>query len=549
MKLRNMVKKFSCGLLATTMVLSLVACGSKESDDDDEKEEKKSKATVEKSVDDLMSDITANAYEISTEDIEKALEDDCLTYEEFEGLLKKLPSCKAEANFDFDISAETEYDGDKESEEIVVDCSYLVEYDSENMGIHYNIEMKMETYDEKENMSMDLWIVNEDGTYYSYELTSDDDVAYRTELGNIKELFGENGISKDALLAAIEEIEIPEEYMDLYNSIEDFSESKMAEEFKEYFSLAKEYVEYSGKEYYNLVMNFDAADMLNTIKDSDEVKELLEALEIAEIDELLEMEITEGLTVQDFIDITKFDINYYIDPTELFVTHIECDFKDFLDNTFGVIEKFYETYAESMDEDISIDITCNSASISYDFDNDADVTVKFDGEYEDISINEDYDDDDFYGSVTINGNTFELCNYDDEVISNITIPDGLTVNPEYSSNTYVLLEGDDLESVYVYNYTNYWVEDLMEGLEYEADLEFYTRDEASEVDSVVTNQGTVRVFVNTWSCDDNPAEDYFQTIIYLLETKDGDIVSIEGYIDEIEGLGYTTESFIQTMLK
>ena len=72
--------------------------------------------------------------------------------------------------------------------------------------------------------------------------------------------------------------------------------------------------------------------------------------------------------------------------------------------------------------------------------------------------------------------------------------------------------------------------------------------EVEERDSIETNQGTVRVFVEIWSMDEEPDINYFETIVYLLDCGDN-YLAVEGYIDEIEDSGYTVESLIQTLLQ
>ena len=88
----------------------------------------------------------------------------------------------------------------------------------------------------------------------------------------------------------------------------------------------------------------------------------------------------------------------------------------------------------------------------------------------------------------------------------------------------------------------------MEGEEFVPNLKDYTRQEVEERDSIETNQGTVRVFVEIWSMDEEPDINYFETIVYLLDCGDN-YLAVEGYIDEIEDSGYTVESLIQTLLQ
>ncbi len=562
MKLRNIAAKFASGLLITTMVFSLVACGEKESDDDD----KKDKAEVKITVDKLMEDMNAKTNSLSTEKFEKALEDDCITYEEFEDAMKSISSCKAEATFDLDISMEAEADGEKESEKMIMDFTYLMEYDSDNMSFHMGLEADMESSEDSETIKTDIYFVNEDGTYYGYTYSSDDDVTYRREIGNIKEMFGEEGITREQLEELYEEMDMPMDMDEMIESMNMSSDSEYMKAINDQLSLAKEYVEYKGKDYYDLAMNLDTAKLLKAVKDTKEMKDILESMEVESMDELFEMEVTEGTTLEDVLDLVKFKINYYVDPTDLFVAHMEGDLKDCINDCFDLAEKYILETSVDDDVEASIELKCNSAKFEYDFDNDAKVTVKYEGEYEEVSDDDVViDDDDDWSdggmdvlpdegwsgdyiddAVVVNGNTFDLYNYNDEVIATITIPDGFSVDADLSSKQYVTLYDDMYNEIEVDSDPYYWIEDLMEGKAYEPDLEFYTRDELVESDSIDTNQGKVRVFVSTYSFDENPEENYYVNYTLVLVDSD-DMPFIEVSQDVLDDTKFTLEDLTKAM--
>lgn len=561
MKLRNIAAKFASGLLITTMVFSLVACGEKESDDDD----KKDKAEVKITVDKLMEDMNAKTNSLSTEKFEKALEDDCITYEEFEDAMKSISSCKAEATFDLDISMEAEADGEKEKEDMVMDFTYLVEYDSDNMSFHMGLEADMKSSEDSETIKTDIYLVNEDGTYYGYTYSSDDGVTYRREIGNIKEMFGEKGITREQLEELYDEMDMPMDMDEMIESMKMSSDSEYMKAINDQLSLAKEYVEYKGKDYYDLAMNLDTAKLLKAVKDTKEMKDMLESMEVESMDELFEMEVTEGTTLEDVLDLVKFKVNYYVDPTDLFVAHMEGDLKDCFNDCFDLAEKYVLETSVDDDVEASLELKCNSAKFVYDFDNDAKVTVKYEGEYEDaVDDTDDWDDDDWSDggmdvlpdegwsgdyiddAVVVNGNTFDLYNYNDEVIATITIPDGFSVEADLSTKQYVTLYDDMYNSIEVDSDPYYWIEDLMEGKAYEPDLEFYTRDDLVEADSINTNQGKVRVFVNTYSFDENPEENYYVNYTLVLVDSD-DMPFIEVSQDVLDDTKFTLEDLTKAM--
>lgn len=562
MKIRNMIAKFTCGLLVTTMVFSLVACGEKESDDDDDDKEDKKK--VEKTVDELMDDISKNAV-ISTDMIEKALEDDCFTYEEFEEIMKSTSSCKAEGKVEFDLSMEAEEDGEKTEEELVADISFVMEYDSKNIAFHLGLEMNMETSEEKDSNKLDMWIVNEDDTYYMYQKESSDDVAYRQEIGNLEEAFGD-GITKDDIEDLLAEMDGIEDFEEMYNSMLEYAESDTVKDLEKQFSLDDELVEYDGKEYYNLVFNFNADKVIDILKENEDVKKLLEEMEVNDVDEILSTEVMDDVTIQDIVDVVNFDINYYVDTKDYYIAHMELDLKDALNDGLGFFEKYMLKMAEEEEAvDPSINFECNAAKITYDFDNDADVTVKFEGEYEEMA-DDDWEDDDWSdddnvvlpddgwsddyseSGVVVNGNTFDLYSYSDEKLMTVTIPEGFSVENEYSSSSCVYLEDDNYNEIEVDSDAYYWIIDFLNGEAYEPDLEFYTRDEMEQLDSIETNQGTVYVICNTWSFDEDFENEYYVDYTLVLEVGD-EYPCIKVSADTLEEYDLTLESLAKTMLQ
>lgn len=557
MKIRNILAKFTCGLLVTTMVFSLVACGEKESDDDDD-DNKKDEKKVEVSVDDLMKDMEKNS-EISTEMIDKALEDDCFTYEEFEDILKSVSSFKAEGKLDFALSMDAEDDGEKTEEELAMDASFVMEYDNKNIGFHFGLEMNMESSDDKDKNSLDMWLVNEDDVFYMYQKEKDDDVAYRTEIGNLKEAFGE-GITKEQLeelFEGLEDIEGIENITDLSGSLTDYSESDTFKNLEKQFSVDDEYVKYNGKDYYNLVYEFSAKKIVDILLKDEEVKKLLEEMEIEDVDSVLNTEIATDITVQDVIDIVDFDINFYVDTKDYFIAHMGMDLKDSLNKGLDLFEGYLLEMAKEQDAvNPSIDLECSAASFTYDFDNDADVTVEFKGDFEEMTNDDDNDvlpdegwSDDYTDSdLVVEDNKFDLYSYSDEKLMTVTIPEGFSVDNEYSSSSCAYLEDDNYNEIEVDSDAYYWIIDFLNGEAYEPDLEFYTRDEMEQLDSIETNQGTVYVICNTWSFDEDFENEYYVDYTLVLEVGE-EYPCIKVSADTLEEYDLTLESLAKTMLQ
>lgn len=549
MKIRNILAKFTCGLLVTTMIFSLVACGEKDSNDDDD-DDKKDEKKVEVSVDDLMKDMEKNS-EISTEMIDKALEDDCFTYEEFEDIMKSISSFKAEGKIDFALSMEAEDDGEKTDENLAMDASFVMEYDNKNLGFHFGLEMNMESSEDKNENKLDFWLVNEDDVFYMYQKETDDDVAYRTEVGNLKEAFGE-GITKDQLeelFEGLEDVEGIGNMSDLSDSLADYAESDTIKGLEKHFSVDDEYVKYNGKDHYNLVYKFSANKIIDILLKDEDVKNLLEEMEIEDVDSILSSEIATDITVQDIIDVVDFDINFYVDTKDYFIAHMDIDLKDALNNGLNLFEGYLLEMAKEQDAvNPSIDLECSAASFTYDFDNDADVTVKFKGEYEDVT-----EDDDWYGDYTdsdlvVNGNTFDILSYSDEKLMTVTIPEGFKIDSEYSSSHYVYLEDDNYNTIDVDSDAYYWIQDFINGEEYEPDLDFYTRDELTLGNSIKTNQGTVTVVVNTYSFDEDYENEYYVDYTLVL-VKGENYPSIEVSADILEEYDVTLEDFAKSLLQ
>lgn len=338
-----------------------------------------------------------------------------------------------------------------------------------------------------------------------------------------------------------------DEYLESwYYEVEDKEDSESDSEAVEFISTIKDYVKSAeiaeeDDDKYTLDVVLDIASMYE--EESDMVDDLVGSA----TDSIGDTEDVVG-------SIDELSVSVEIDKEEGYLLAVRIDLVDVVEDLLDSLSEGDEEVAAYSDyisvNELAVNIELsdyNAVEVEIPEDVIEEATeASYDDMWEDDDDTDDVDDED---SEVVYGGTYDIYNYDEELVATITIPDEYYADMDYSDENWLYLENDDWDSIDVSISVSYWVEDLMDGEEYEPDLEFYTRDEVEERESFETNQGTVRVFVHTWSMDENYEEDYYETIVYVLE-KDGEIVlSVETYIDEIVDKGYTTETFIQTMLQ
>lgn len=254
-----------------------------------------------------------------------------------------------------------------------------------------------------------------------------------------------------------------------------------------------------------------------------------------------------------YISVNEFSIN--VEVTDIEDTEVEIP-EDVIENAVSMDDFFGgDIDIDFDDEDEDIDFDDEDEDIDFD---DEDEDIDFDDEDDDIDFDDededvDTDDDDEDG-VVVTDNTVEIWDYSDNILGKVSIPEGYVVDQEYSENQLVFLESENnsLSSIDISCYPSMWVTDLMEGKEPETDdSDLYTREEFEEIDSVETEQGTIRVFVRTWSMEENPEEDYYELVQAVLEDKsdNGYMINAEFYVDEIEDDGYTIETLVKAIFK
>lgn len=327
-----------------------------------------------------------------------------------------------------------------------------------------------------------------------------------------------------------------DEFSDEWYFEEEDASDDEDEDMSDIISLITEYVDSAeitdeDDDVYTLSVVLDVAKMYED--ESEMMDDLVDSSEdvIGETDDIL-------------ADIENLEIIVEIEKETGYLSLISIDLADVLADYIA---------SSIMDEEIEstecIEINDLKLEISFSDYNDVEVEIPeevLENALEEV-VEEDEEDDD-KEIVTPADGTWDIYTWDDEYVGTVTIPEGYTVDENYSDKKGLYLEDEDWNSFDVDTYVPSWVEGIMEGEEFVPNLEDYTRQEVEERDSIETNQGTVRVFVEIWSMDEESDINYFETIVYVLDCGDN-YLAVEGYIDEIEDSGYTVESLIQTLLQ
>ena len=529
--MRKFKQLLAYGLVAV-MSLSMVACGSKEDSDDEDDDDSKKKSSKKVTVESLLEDIPADKIESVTAgikldldfgmDLKQAMLDQGTTEDELEEAIDngeiEEDMLNMEIVMKMDVTSEISEDymhmsGDMEmkaaGEEESDTMESYTDYSDEDTTVTYTYDPDMEEWykteedkEEDDEMSFedfnkiteyikDSEIVDEDDDVYVLEVVLDLEKLSEEEADTMEEIMDTAGDSAEEFLGDSE---------DIISSIEELTVTIEIDKDTNYISSIK----------------IDLVDMFEEI-----IKSLSEA---------------DAATEQyaGYISINKFAM--------------EITFDDYNKTEVEIPEDVIE---EAVEEDV---FDWDDEDFDWDDDEDSwdDEDIDWDDEDED-TINKDVFMDEYYSdfsedSVVVNGDKFELRNYSDELLTNVTVPKGFEIDMENSSDTLIFLDGANYEGITVSTFSETWVEDLMDGKAYESDSD-YTRDEASEVTSVTTNLGTVRVFVRTWSFDENPTENFYQDVTYVLGDDYDHLTVVETTYEDIEATGYTIESLIQTMLQ
>lgn len=327
-----------------------------------------------------------------------------------------------------------------------------------------------------------------------------------------------------------------DEFSDEWYFEEEDASDDEDEDMSDIISLITEYVDSAeitdeDDDVYTLSVVLDVAKMYED--ESEMMDDLVDSSEdvIGETDDIL-------------ADIENLEIIVEIEKETGYLSLISIDLADVLADYIA---------SSIMDEEIESteSIEINDLKLEISFSDYNDVEVEIPEEVLENALEEvvdDFEDDDDEEIVTPADGTWDIYTWDDEYVGTVTIPEGYTVDEKYSDENGLYLEDEDWNSFDVDTYVPSWVEGIMEGEEFVPNLEDYTRQEVEERDSIETNQGTVRVFVEIWSMDEESDINYFETIVYVLDCGDN-YLAVEGYIDEIEDSGYTVESLIQTLLQ
>lgn len=334
-----------------------------------------------------------------------------------------------------------------------------------------------------------------------------------------------------------------DEFSDEWYFEEEDASDDEDEDMSDIISLITEYVDSAeitdeDDDVYTLSVVLDVAKMYED--ESEMMDDLVDSSEevIGETDDIL-------------ADIENLEIIVEIEKETGYLSLISIDLADVLADYIA---------SSIMDEEIEstecIEINDLKLEISFSDYNDVEVEIPEEvlenaleevvDDFEDDDDDEIIDDDD---EEYVYGGSWELYDYEDDLFATVTVPDEYYIDMEYSDENWLYIENEDWDSVDISFYVPSWVEEIMAGVTFEPNYDTYTREEVEERDSIETEQGTVRVFVKTWSMNENYEENYFESIVYLLDKGKDDMLTVETYIDEIEDNGYTVESFIQEILQ
>lgn len=341
-----------------------------------------------------------------------------------------------------------------------------------------------------------------------------------------------------------------DEFSDEWYFEEEDASDDEDEDMSDIISLITEYVDSAeitdeDDDVYTLSVVLDVAKMYED--ESEMMDDLVDSSEdvIGETDDIL-------------ADIENLEIIVEIEKETGYLSLISIDLADVLADYIA---------SSIMDEEIEstecIEINDLKLEISFNDYNDVEVEIPEEvlenaleevvDDFEDDDDDEIIDDDDEIidddDEEYVYGGSWELYDYEDDLFATVTVPDEYYIDMEYSDENWLYIENEDWDSVDISFYVPSWVEEIMAGVTFEPNYDTYTREEVEERESIETEQGTVRVFVKTWSMNENYEENYFESIVYLLDKGKDDMLTVETYIDEIEDNGYTVESFIQEILQ
>ena len=365
------------------------------------------------------------------------------------------------------------------------------------------------------------------------------------------------------------EIKNYESYVD--NSNDEYSITYEYDEFWEEWTSTKEYNDEEAEDITeDIDMIFDYIKNAEIVSETDDVYVLDVELDLYQlyldesdmVDDLVEdSETNIEATIGDIADLVEaldsMSITVEVDKENNYLAAIRVDFASVVDSLLAVIPETEDgvNYADYITVDtLSFDVEISDVNdvvveIPQDvIDEAGEVTEDDDEDWDDFDDDDDLDDieDDEDSNVINSDGTVNLHNYYGDVIAILNVPAGYEIDADFSDDTIIKFE-NDYSNVYAQNFVEDWAEDLYNGIAYEPNLEVYTRDEAKELESIETDFGTARVFVNTYSFSSDFNEVYEEYIVYIFE-EDGEILfSVDGDLDEIKESGYTAETFIQAV--
>ena len=183
--------------------------------------------------------------------------------------------------------------------------------------------------------------------------------------------------NKETLYNLIDKLDL-----DSKEELVDMFKTSSLKEYQDDLVLSKDKVKFEGRKCYELIYHFDGNTILKELEKNDEVADLFEDEMGMSVDEFLEEELTDGYTASDLLEDISFDVTYYIDTENFYISYIELDLKPTIDKLGESIIDIAMAEMGTEYEDAKIELNIEKASISVTYVEDEDISVKFKGEYE-----------------------------------------------------------------------------------------------------------------------------------------------------------------------
>lgn len=155
--------------------------------------------------------------------------------------------------------------------------------------------------------------------------------------------------------------------------------------------------------------------------------------------------------------------------------------------------------------------------------------------------NDDKKDD----SSAVGNGKYEIEDYSGNVVGKVNVIDGFTVDEDYTDENCLVMEKGNV-SLWVTVFTEDWVEDYIDGKEWEVDKNYYEYDKIEKLkDTLDTPNGKVEFYKRTFKGVNSLSENgqYCAVIV----NDNGSFLSVDLYKSEAEELGMTIQEIAKAI--